>query len=73
MNNCLILIDLQNDYFPGGKMELVGIEEAAGNARTLLNQFRKVRIACYPYPAYFHADRTPLFSCRRLTARKSIK
>lgn len=24
MNNCLILIELQNDYFPGGNMELVG-------------------------------------------------
>src|SRR6266545_3624197 len=41
MNKCLILIDLQNDYFPGGKMELVGIEEAAANARTLLHEFRK--------------------------------
>lgn len=41
MNKCLILIDLQNDYFPGGKMELVGIEEAAANARILLHEFRK--------------------------------
>ena len=41
MNSCLILVDLQNDYFPGGKMELVGIEEAAANAQILLNEFRK--------------------------------
>lgn len=41
MNNCLILVDLQNDYFPGGPMELVGIEEAAANAQELLGQFRK--------------------------------
>lgn len=41
MNNCLILIDLQNDYFPGGNMELVGIEEATANAQILLNEFRK--------------------------------
>jgi len=41
MSNCLIVVDLQNDYFPGGNMELVGIAEAAGNARILLNQFRK--------------------------------
>jgi nicotinamidase-related amidase len=40
MNNCLILVDMQNDYFHGGSMELVGIEEAAGNARLLLNEFR---------------------------------
>lgn len=43
MNNCLILIDIQNDYFPGGAMELVGIEEAAANARSLLNDFRKTK------------------------------
>lgn len=41
MNNCLILIDIQNDYFPGGSMELVGIEAAAANARILLDEFRK--------------------------------
>lgn len=43
MNNCLILIDIQNDYFPGGAMELVGIEEAAANARFLLNESRKTK------------------------------
>jgi nicotinamidase-related amidase len=41
MNKCLILVDLQNDYFRGGKMELAGIEDAAGNAQLLLNEFRK--------------------------------
>jgi nicotinamidase-related amidase len=41
MNNCLLLVDLQNDYFPGGTMELVGIEAAAANARILLDEFRK--------------------------------
>jgi len=41
MNNCLILVDLQNDYFPGGAMELVGIQSAAENAKILLNEFRK--------------------------------
>ncbi len=42
MNNaCLMLIDLQNDYFPGGNMELAGMEEAAANAQRLLNRFRE--------------------------------
>ncbi len=41
MYDCLILVDLQNDYFPGGLMELVGIQAAAANARILLNEFRK--------------------------------
>ena len=44
MNNCLVLVDLQNDYFPGGNMELVGIEEAAANAQILLNKFRKAKL-----------------------------
>ncbi|HYS42797.1 MAG TPA: cysteine hydrolase family protein [Geobacteraceae bacterium] len=44
MNNGLILIDFQNDYFPGGNMELVGIDEAAANARILLNEFRKAKL-----------------------------
>jgi len=43
MNNCLILVDLQNDYFPGGNMELVGIEEAAANVQILLKEFRKAK------------------------------
>ena len=40
MKACLILIDLQNDYFPGGNMELVNIKQAAENAQQLLNTFR---------------------------------
>jgi nicotinamidase-related amidase len=43
MNTCLILVDLQNDYFPGGSMELVGIEDAATNAQVLLHEFRKTK------------------------------
>ena len=41
MHSCLIVIDLQNDYFPGGTMELVGIEAAAANARLLLDRYRE--------------------------------
>jgi len=41
MNTCLMLIDVQNDYFPGGSMELVGIGAASANARLLLDEFRK--------------------------------
>jgi len=44
MNKCLIVVDLQNDYFPGGKMQLVGIEDAAENARILLAEFRKTKL-----------------------------
>jgi nicotinamidase-related amidase len=41
MRKALLLIDLQNDYFPGGKMTLDGADEALQNARRLLDRFRK--------------------------------
>jgi nicotinamidase-related amidase len=40
MTTALVLIDLQNDYFPGGAMELVGPEAAVAQARILLQAFR---------------------------------
>ncbi|PAV13146.1 isochorismatase [Methanosarcina spelaei] len=40
MKEALLLIDIQNDYFPGGKMELVSMEEAAKKAGKLLKEFR---------------------------------
>jgi len=40
MKPALILIDIQNDYFPGGKMELEGSPEASLQAAQLLERFR---------------------------------
>jgi nicotinamidase-related amidase len=40
MKTALILIDIQNDYFPGGKMELEGPLQAAKQANELLQCFR---------------------------------
>jgi nicotinamidase-related amidase len=37
----LLLIDMQNDYFPGGRMELCGPEQAARNGGRILRFFRK--------------------------------
>jgi nicotinamidase-related amidase len=39
----LILVDIQNDYFPGGKMALEGIDAAGVNAARLLSRFREKR------------------------------
>ena len=36
----LLVIDIQNDYFPGGNMALEGPEAAAANAARALEQFR---------------------------------
>jgi nicotinamidase-related amidase len=40
MTTALVLIDLQNDYFPGGTMELVGSDAAVARAQELLVAFR---------------------------------
>jgi nicotinamidase-related amidase len=40
MSTALVIVDIQNDYFPGGRMTLEGIERAAGNAARLLEHFR---------------------------------
>ncbi|MFK3792852.1 MULTISPECIES: cysteine hydrolase family protein [Pseudomonas] len=37
----LIVIDIQNDYFAGGKWPLVGVEAAADNAARLIRAFRQ--------------------------------
>lgn len=37
----LLVIDLQNEYFPSGKLPLVGIEAAAANAARLLADARQ--------------------------------
>ena len=47
MKTGLLLIDLQNDYFPGGKMELTGILQASEKARSLLDHFRKGNLPIY--------------------------
>lgn len=41
MQPALVIVDLQNDYFPGGRMELVGIDAAARQAHKLLASFRQ--------------------------------
>lgn len=41
MTTALLLIDIQNDYFPGGKMELEGSLEASLRAGEILAFFRE--------------------------------
>jgi nicotinamidase-related amidase len=43
----LILVDIQNDYFPGGKMTLEGIDAASVNASRLLSRFRGKRMPVF--------------------------
>jgi nicotinamidase-related amidase len=56
MKNALILIDIQNDYFPNGKMELVNMTNAAKAARQLLDESRK--------------DNTPVIHIQHISTNK---
>lgn len=47
MRKALLLIDIQNDYFPGGKMDLIGMDEACGNASSILEDFRKKELPVF--------------------------
>jgi nicotinamidase-related amidase len=47
MTSGLILVDFQNDYFPSGSMELVGIEDAAFNAHMILSHYRKTHLPVF--------------------------
>ena len=42
MTTALLLVDIQNDYFPGGAMELAGMEAAAVRAAALLRACRRL-------------------------------
>jgi nicotinamidase-related amidase len=47
MKTGLLLIDVQNDYFPGGRMELHGSEAASLRASEILAVFRKLRLPIF--------------------------
>jgi nicotinamidase-related amidase len=41
LTTALLLVDIQNDYFPGGPMALSGMTDAAAKAADLLAVFRE--------------------------------
>ncbi|MDF3163082.1 cysteine hydrolase family protein [Pseudomonas proteolytica] len=58
----LILIDIQNDYFPQGKWPLVDVEAAADKAQQLLQAFRQAGDAVIHVRHEFTADDAPFFT-----------
>jgi nicotinamidase-related amidase len=64
MATALVIIDIQNDYFPGGALELAGSEAAAQNAALLLAAARAhgtpvvhiQHISTYPGATFFLPD-----------------
>lgn len=47
MKKALILIDIQNDYFEGGRNELVNSEQAAIQAKKILQYFRDCKLPVF--------------------------
>jgi nicotinamidase-related amidase len=43
MNTALVIVDIQNDYFPDGKLPLAGSVEASQQAVRLLDHFRRAQ------------------------------
>ena len=60
-NTALVIIDLQNDYFQGGKWELEGTEAAAANAALLLDCFRNKGMPIVYVRHEFPTDDAPFF------------
>lgn len=57
----LLLIDFQNDYFPGGKWELENIHSAADNGAKLLTVFREKKLPVIHVHHEFLSDQAPFF------------
>lgn len=62
MKQGLVLIDIQNDYFPGGKYELEGAEKAAREAAKVLRYFRENDLPVFHVCHINIAPNPPFFS-----------
>lgn len=60
-HTALIIVDLQNDYFPAGKWPLVGIEQAAEKAAAVLGHFREHSLPIVHIRHEFPSDEAPFF------------
>ena len=58
----LIVVDIQNDYFPQGKWPLVGADAAADNAVRLLKAFRDAGDSVVHIRHEFTSDEAPFFT-----------
>ena len=58
----LVLVDLQNDYFAGGKFALEGIEPAAEQAKALLTHFRAHDLPVIHIQHIFKDSAAPFFN-----------
>lgn len=61
MAKALIVVDIQNDYFKAGKWPLVGMEEAAGKAASVLDWARKTGLVVVHVRHEFPTSEAPFF------------
>ena len=62
MTTALLLIDIQNDYFDGGKCPLVGMDAAAKHSADLLDAFRKSSLPVIHVRHEFPGTDAPFFT-----------
>ena len=70
-DTALLIIDIQNDYFPGGAMELEGADAAGEKASAILRRFRE-RGDRSSMCAIHRCGRARRSSCRARVARRSM-
>jgi nicotinamidase-related amidase len=58
----LVIVDIQNDYFPGGRHELVGSEQAAEKASAVLTRFRERGEPVFHVQHVWDGDEAAFFS-----------
>lgn len=61
MSKGLVIVDIQNDYFPGGKMPLVNIHDAGARAAKLLEHFRGRSWPTFHIQHIFESPDAPFF------------
>src|SRR3954452_12663636 len=62
MSRALVIVDIQKDYFRGGRMELVGADAAADHARDLLSAFRRSGEPVFHVQHVFESRDAPFFT-----------
>ena len=62
MGSALLIIDIQNEYFPGGKYELAAPAAAADKASKLLKEFRQRKLPVFHVQHIEKSEDAPIFA-----------
>ena len=62
MNTALLLVDIQNDYFPGGRNELFHPDQALTHAQEALSLFREKNLPIVHIQCILLEDNAAFFS-----------